>query len=63
MPLSFTFRGVEYRIAEIIDWWEETGAWWQGERTRRMFRVQTEKFGVFELEQDGDQWRLYRIWD
>ncbi|CAB3393433.1 conserved protein of unknown function [Kyrpidia spormannii] len=63
LPDSFSFRGQSHQILEIIDQWEESGAWWKGEPSYRIYRVQTADLGVFDLKRYKEEWRLYRIWD
>jgi hypothetical protein len=70
-PISFTWRGKEYRIKEVIAFWpdfshSESGSkrktWWQ-RRHRNYYRVLTESEEIFEIYLDRgsktEAWILY----
>lgn len=51
-------------MADILDSWRDTGAWWDGELEKTFWRVETSGGGVFELWQDtAGAWGLWRVWD
>jgi hypothetical protein len=72
-PVSFTWKGREYLIEEIIaawpDWGFSAGApkrkSWRMRRHRNFYRVETRDGAVFEiyhdrgLKPDGGKWFLY----
>jgi hypothetical protein len=51
---AFTWRGVRYRVQDILDSWHLQDKWWDRERhtDRHYWRVQTLDFGVYELYHD-----------
>jgi len=70
-PISFNWRGKEYKIKEVIAFWPDfsyskSGAkrrrWWQ-RRHRNYYRVLTEEEEVFEIYFDRgskkEAWILY----
>jgi hypothetical protein len=67
-PVSFIWRGKEYKIKEVIAFWPEfsqskSGAkrtrWWQ-RRHRNYYRVLTEEEEVFEIYYDRGAKR--KVW-
>lgn len=63
-PLYFRWAGRRYRVATVIDSWEDIGAWWDRERPKRFWRVETREGEVFDLWQDAaGEWAVYRVWD
>lgn len=61
-PQQFTYHGRQ-RVKAIIDCWTEAGEWWDGERERLVYRVLSERGGMFELELRNGEWRLYKEYD
>lgn len=61
-PLALILRG-RLRVAAVLDCWTESGEWWDGEGERLVWRVQTDRGGVCELECRDGQWRLYKEYD
>ncbi|WP_425388164.1 DUF6504 family protein [Alicyclobacillus ferrooxydans] len=62
-PASFLDGSEKHKITEVVDCWRESGEWWNGEPPRQIWRVFTDKNGFFDLEQVGDAWSIYRVWD
>lgn len=62
-PTTMMDRDTTYHIAEIVDDWKEAGQWWAGEPSRHVYRVMTTELAVFDIEQVGQEWWLYRVWD
>lgn len=63
-PVKFSFQGQRYWVQTIIDFWRESGRWWDHEPERQIYRVQTTSGGVFELEHlSAGRWQLYCIFD
>jgi hypothetical protein len=68
-PVSFTWRGEEIAISEVLRMWVDhgfgpfrySGRWWQ-RRHRNCYRVKTERGEVVELYLDRGkrEWVLYR---
>lgn len=54
----------QVQVRQMIDEWEESSCWWQGEKAIRVYRVLTSEGSLWELHhlRNGD-WRLYRISD
>lgn len=63
-PKAFRWRGQTVPVQAILDWWKETGKWWEGEQERRVVRVLT-PLGVYELagQEAGGRWLLQRVLD
>ncbi|MEW6724475.1 MAG: DUF6504 family protein [Bacillota bacterium] len=63
LPREFRYRS-RHLIREILDQWPETGEWWDGAAERQVYRVLSDKGGVFELERAASgEWRLYKVYD
>lgn len=70
-PVTFEYAGGRHRVAGILEtwvmfstpWWEDPGAIQQGPAEVTMWRVRTTQGGVYELEQAGTRWRLYKAYD
>jgi hypothetical protein len=39
IPSAFLWRGKRYTVLEVLAWWREPAAWWDGGRVRRYFRL------------------------
>lgn len=64
VPLRFRWAGRVYQVAAVLDTWQDTGAWWEGEPEKTFWRVEVAGGGIFELWQDArGRWAVYRIWD
>ncbi|NLY55119.1 MAG: hypothetical protein GX058_01260 [Firmicutes bacterium] len=52
-------------IAEILDYWREVGAWWDGESERQVYLVVTTTQKSYELYQvlATGSWYLTRVFD
>ncbi|MGE5560393.1 MAG: DUF6504 family protein [Chloroflexota bacterium] len=61
-PQQFTYRGRQ-RIKAIVDRWTEIGEWWDGEHERLVYRILSERGGMYELELRDGEWRLYKEYD
>lgn len=70
-PVQFRWRGVAYRVLGVLGHWREDSGWWEGAGMavpqRDLWRVEARDgrrtSGVYELVQEGGQWRLARVWD
>ena len=61
-PLAFTTRSGQHRVERIVDQWQESGRWWDGEPRKQFWRV--DAGGMFDLSCDEHQrWRLELAWD
>lgn len=71
MPASFMYRQERHQVVEVLDvwlmlakpWWEDPNAVGQAPQHTCYWRVRTAKGGVFEMSQDGTNWRLYKVYD
>lgn len=62
-PHTFTDRDYTHTIAHIVDFWQESGAWWLDEPSRYVFTVLTMDSFLYDIERVGDKWFIYRVWD
>lgn len=70
-PAAFTWRGGRYRVLSVLGHWREDATWWAGAGIevpqRDLWRVEAQNGspnrGIYELVNEGDAWRLDRIWD
>jgi hypothetical protein len=65
-PAAFTWRGSRFRVARVLEQWEEIGEWWNRETPLSAWRVQLQDGGVMELAKAHTQpptWRLMAIYD
>ena len=65
VPTAFIWRRRLYRVVEILSWWREAAAWWNGEQVHILIRVAAERrgAGVYELRKSGSTWFLHRVLD
>jgi hypothetical protein len=63
-PLSFHWNNTWFPVENILDCWEDTGCWWEGETEKTFFRVASRK-QIFELyrEKNTSKWHLYSVYD
>jgi hypothetical protein len=70
-PARFRWRGLLYRVVGVHGHWREDASYWAGAGIdvpqRDLWRVEahngTPERGVYELVQEGGDWRLDRVWD
>jgi len=64
-PCAFQYQGVLLKVSRVLDYWLETGRWWEGERERETYRVATAAGGVYELTREVPDgvWFLYKTYD
>jgi hypothetical protein len=64
IPQAFEYRGKQ-QVEKIVDFWVETGEWWEGDPERAVYRVSTKGGGMFELYRNkgANHWFLYKIYD
>jgi hypothetical protein len=64
-PVAFRWAGGRYRVREVLDFWRETGRWWEQEAETETWRVDTIEGGVFELVRTPSTgtWKLYKAYD
>jgi hypothetical protein len=64
-PQSFRAQDRPIVIAEVLDCWRESRAWWNQEGDIWLWRVLGENQGVYELAHDMSQgqWWIARIYD
>ncbi len=62
-PVRLQHRGGMVQVVAVVEEWEEAGCWWQGEETRRVYRVLTAGGVVCEMHGQGGEWRLVRVLD
>lgn len=48
-PLFFTWRSWRFRVQKWLEYWHDTGAWWEGEKEKRFWRVEREGGGIMDL--------------
>jgi hypothetical protein len=61
-PVAFVDRDVSHVVTQVIDAWRESGEWWKGEPPHHVFRVMAHD-GLYDIEEVGEEWFLYRVWD
>jgi hypothetical protein len=70
-PAAFSWRGGSYRVLAVLGHWREDAGYWSGGGVevpqRDLWRVEARarapSSGVYELVNEGERWRLDRIWD
>ncbi len=60
-PEAVTLEGRRLTVSEILERWQETGKWWEGESPRTYYRVWTSEGRVLELCREEAEWTLSRI--
>jgi hypothetical protein len=62
---AFIWRKRLYRVKEVIGWWREPDAWWNGKAARFFVRVTATNSGTgtYELYRLGKEWFLHRVLD
>lgn len=65
LPKFFWWRGQQYTVRAVLERWKDTGRWWEGERPKFFFRLQTSGGGLWEVYFDPAEraWFLYKIYD
>jgi hypothetical protein len=64
-PDAFIWRKKLYRVEEILKWWRQPAAWWNGE-SEKLFLVVNAKncsSGTYELYLTDGNWFISRLMD
>jgi hypothetical protein len=63
VPTAFTWRGKRHRILEVVGWWRQPSAWWEGKKVRLFVRVRAfhRRERIVELCKAGDRWVLRTV--
>ena len=64
IPALFMWRSRWFPVEAVLDCWQDTGCWWEGEPEKTFYRV-TNREQVFEIysESQTGRWYLYRVFD
>jgi hypothetical protein len=62
-PVAFIDDDATHEIERIRDWWQESGEWWSEEKSRTIYQVISRDGYMYDIEQQGDGWWIYRVWD
>lgn len=62
-PYIITDGENTYTVESVLDKWVESGAWWDGEPERSVFRVLTTEQFMFDVERVAEKWSIYKVWD
>jgi hypothetical protein len=70
-PVSFIYRGERHQVTDVLDvwkmfdrpWWDDPQAVGGAAAEVTYWRIQTSRGGVFEIVQDGQRWKMYKIYD
>jgi hypothetical protein len=64
-PAAFIWRRRLYRVSEVLAWWREPAAWWEGEPVLMLVRVTAGRgaSSAFELCRRDSSWFLHRLLD
>ncbi len=63
-PVKVRWRQRSF-LVRVLDVWEDTGAWWEGEAEKVFYRVELASGGLLELYRDTGtgKWHVYRVYD
>lgn len=64
-PEEIGDAGQGWRVEELLERWQDTGRWWEGESEKAFFRLLLEGGGVMEVFRDlhSGAWYLYKSYD
>ena len=64
-PRAMFRDGREIIVNRILDWWYDTGCWWEGEGEKVFFRFCTTAGAIYEIfrEVETGHWYLYKEYD
>jgi hypothetical protein len=62
---AFVWRRRVYKVEEVLSWWREPSAWWDGEPIRLFARIiaRNSHEGIYEIYRAGSNWFLDRLLD
>jgi len=61
-PEQILVGGYWREVERIVDYWRETGRWWEGESPRDFFLVETVP-GALIVSKGSNGWRVERLID
>jgi len=64
-PIRIWYLGRCSVIAEITEYWHDTGEWWVGEEPKMFYRLLTGDQSLWEIYQNltTTRWHLYKVYD
>lgn len=64
-PVQLRERDHWLPVLAVLDRWQDTGCWWEGESAKRFFRLQLAGERTWEvfLDLETGDWHLYKIYD
>lgn len=64
-PRTLILSDVRLEVAQILDYWRDTGCWWEGESEKAFYRLYFQEGRVYEIYQDQESrhWFLYKVYD
>lgn len=65
IPLAIRDVQGAWKVERALEYWRDTGRWWDGESEKAFFRLRLETGGVREIYQDlgSGAWYLYKSYD
>jgi hypothetical protein len=62
---AFIWRKRVYKVKEVLSWWREPSAWWDGKPIRLFARIvaRNSHEGIYEVYRAGNDWFLDRLLD
>ena len=66
VPISFIWQHRHYKVVEVLSWWRDPAAWWDGEPVKLLVRLIAARgttSGVYELGRYDKDWFLQKVLD
>jgi hypothetical protein len=62
---AFYWRKQRRLVSAILEYWADSGAWWEDEAEKIFYRLLADDGGLYELyrERLTDRWYLYKVYD
>jgi len=64
-PLEINYKNQLLQVADLLEHWQDTGCWWNGESEKAFYRLIFKDQSIREVFYDlaEEQWYLYKIYD
>lgn len=64
-PLEIKYKNQLLQVAALLEYWQDTGCWWDGESEKAFYRLIFEDRSIREVFYDlaEEQWYLYKTYD
>ncbi|MGI6453174.1 MAG: hypothetical protein ACOX0E_06905 [Syntrophomonadaceae bacterium] len=64
-PVKIKLNNYLAKITDVLEYWHDTGCWWEGESEKAFYRIACQDGAIMEIfkELASGSWFIYKIYD